>query len=133
MAALRQRYGPKRAEKELEKLKEKTRRNEARIKSCKLHDFDWKKSLQRDKERRSRWGVEVAMSPAVVVACGYCRCRNCGGKMPITYAAPYMDAVEQMEKIENPGRYFLKMDANHYFMRAREYMDKKMGGDEGRV
>lgn len=124
MGALTRRYGPKRARKELAKLKEKVRRNEARLKSCKLHDFDWRAAIKRDRASREKWGVEVGIYSTVVTASGYCRCKNCGGKMPIMYAAPYMDAVEQMRKPE----YCLKADKSSYFYGVpNKFIGKKEG------
>lgn len=79
------------------KLKEKARRNAARIKSCKLHDFDWKKSLADEKARQDEIAVSIPI-PIFYRVC--CRCKNCGGKMPLIYAAPYMDAVAHMKKLK---------------------------------
>ena len=91
-------YGPKRAKREFEKLQEKARRNEARINSCKLHNFDWRKSLADAKERREKWAIETPM-PVTMTGDIYCRCKNCGGRISVMYAAPYMEAVEHVKKL----------------------------------
>jgi len=95
-------YGPKRAKREFEKLREKTRRNNARINSCKLHNFNWKKSIADAKERRDKWPKEKPM-PATMMADIYCRCKNCGGRISVAYAGPYMEAVEHMKKLRKEG------------------------------
>lgn len=104
LKALISRYGPKLGRKKFEKLKKKAMKNEAMVESCKLHDFDWKAAIKKEEERRKRWGVELGR--LIVTNPGYCRCKNCGGKLPIMYAAPYMEAVEHMKRLEeqNSGR-----------------------------
>ncbi len=101
-------YGPKGVDKRLAKLKEKTRRNAARINSCKLHDFDWRKRIEAEKKRRENSGVEVPIPPTIKTEIS-CRCKNCGGKMPVSYAAPYMEALEHAKALtesrkEAPGK-----------------------------
>ena len=92
-------YGPKRAKREFEKLLKKTRRNDARINSCKLHSVDWKKSIVDAKERRDKWPEGKPM-PATMTAGIFCRCKNCGGRISVMYAGPYMEAVEHIRKLE---------------------------------
>lgn len=100
MKVLLRYYGPNRARRELDKLAREAKKNEALLKSCKLHHFNWRKDVGREKERRQMWGVDMPAMERIAAASVHCRCKNCGGKVPVAYAAPYMDAVEQMKKNE---------------------------------
>lgn len=79
----------------MKSYQEKAFRNAARIKSCKLHDFDWKKAIADHKARQEELGVILGVRPVIM-----CRCKNCGGKISVLYAGAYMDAVEHMKKIQ---------------------------------
>lgn len=75
---------------------EKAFRNAARIRSCRLHDFDWKKAIADYKARQEKLGVVLGVRPVIM-----CRCKNCGGKISVLYAGAYMDAVEHMKAIQS--------------------------------
>ena len=83
-------------------MKDKRReriKNRTLLKSCVLHDFPWRESvaaaIERKKARELRTGVSVPLYLWQV----QCRCKNCGGKISVRYAGPYMDAVHHMRRI----------------------------------
>lgn len=78
---------------------EKMRRNRARILSCKLHWFNCKGAIAREKAKQEKWGVSVPLPPIVI----RCRCKNCGGTMSLMYAGPYMDALKHAQKQVGEG------------------------------
>jgi len=78
------------------KDREKWKRNKARILRCKLHDFDCRGAIKREKEKQEKSGVSIPTPPILIK----CRCKNCGGTMSIMYAAPYMEALKHIQKQE---------------------------------
>ncbi|QUO22942.1 hypothetical protein KFE18_05030 [Clostridiaceae bacterium Marseille-Q4143] len=72
------------------------KRNEARISSCKLHSFDYKGAIEREREIQEKFGVIVPMLPMAI----RCRCKNCGGTMSLMYAMPYMEALKHVKEQE---------------------------------
>ena len=81
------------------KDKRKLRRNKARIMGCRLHEFNWKedmrRAIERKRAREEEAGVFVGISVPV-----FCRCKNCGGKAPLLYAAGYMEAITHMNEVQ---------------------------------
>lgn len=71
-------------------------RNRARILSCKLHSFDCKGAIKREKEKEEKFGVCIPLPPIAI----RCRCKNCGGTMSLMYAMPYMEALRHVKKQE---------------------------------
>ncbi len=76
------------------KMQKKEQQNRARINSCELHSFNCCEALKREKAKQEKWGVSIPILPITV----RCRCKNCGGTMSLLYAAPYMDALNHIEK-----------------------------------
>lgn len=103
LKALTRIYGPKSAGRRLEKMRKEARKNEARINGCPVHDFDWRGAIKAEKDRRLASQEKTGVIVNIRTPC-VCRCKNCGGKMPIEYAAAYMDGVNavlrQKEKTE---------------------------------
>ena len=73
---------------------ERERRNRARVKGCRLHSFDCSGALEREKEKREKFGVSIPLFPIAI----RCRCKNCGGTMSLMYAIPYMEALRHAHK-----------------------------------
>lgn len=92
LIALTRIYGPKSVGKRLEKMQKEVRRNEAKINGCAIHEFDWRGALKAERDRRLTRQQETGVIVNVRMPC-VCRCKNCGGKMPVEYAAAYMDGV----------------------------------------
>lgn len=71
------------------KVQKRIARNAARLACCEVHDFDWQDAARRAKARKKaredRYGVILGVREIV-----WCRCKNCGGKISIDYAVPYM-------------------------------------------
>lgn len=78
------------------KIQKQRQRNKARILNCKLHSFDCRGAIEREKLKQEKWGVSTPL-PAISIRC---RCKNCGGTMSLMYAAPYMEALKHVEKQE---------------------------------
>lgn len=77
------------------KVLRRAQHNVGRLRSCKVHDFDWVDALQRARERRKareeQYGVVLGIREVV-----WCRCKHCGGRVLVEYAAAYMDGVKAM-------------------------------------
>lgn len=84
------------------KAQEKARRNIARLKGCPLHEFDWRGAIEAEKARRKareeKYGVTLNIHTPV-----FCRCKRCGGKMLVEFAAVYMEAAEAAAGKEGAG------------------------------
>lgn len=78
----------------MSKAGEKARRNKARILNCRLHSFDCPGAIEREKRKQEKWGVSIPLMPIAI----RCRCKNCGGTMPLLYAAPYMEALNHAQR-----------------------------------
>lgn len=83
------------------KRAEEIRRNVLRIQSCKLHEFDIVGAIKREKMKQEKFGVILGN---VSSKWFICRCKNCGGKMALWYAQPYMDARRAMEQSEGGAK-----------------------------
>lgn len=85
-----------------EKFQKYSARNYYRLKSCRLHDFHWKEDIAKQREVKKRidekYGVIVNLPWPI-----RCRCKNCGGVISVYYAAPYMDAVDSMNRLKEGG------------------------------
>lgn len=73
--------------------RERAWRNQARLKSCTIHEFDWRGAIKAERARRLARQEETGV--IVNVRLPYiCRCKNCGGKVLVEYAGAYMDGVK---------------------------------------
>nr|WP_325297134.1 hypothetical protein [uncultured Dysosmobacter sp.] len=79
-----------------EKEEEKARRNLARLKSCPLHDFDPETAMKEEAARRKANQEQTGVLLNVRLPY-YCRCKNCGGKVRVEFAAIYMQAVHDAQ------------------------------------
>ncbi len=90
----------------LEAAQKRAVKNAARINGCPLHDFDWRGAIKAEKNRRLAMQEETGIILNVRTPI-YCRCKNCGGKISVLYAAAYMDGVNaalgKKEKREPEG------------------------------
>lgn len=82
---------------------ERIRRNQARLKSCAIHDFDWRGAIKAERARRAAMQKKTGVIVNIRPPC-FCRCKNCGGKMLVEYAAAYMDGVNAAQAQKEPGR-----------------------------
>lgn len=83
---------------------EKNRRNMLKAKECKLHDFDIPAAIQRERTKQEKFGVILGNISAKNYV--LCRCKNCGAKMALWYAGPYMDGRRAAEReAENDNKH----------------------------
>jgi len=89
------------------KREAQSRRNLVRLKNCRLHNFDWKRDIDRYKKRRDEAGVILGnFTPEIM-----CRCKNCGGKVLISCAVGYMEALKHISEIGENGAITRKQSA----------------------
>lgn len=69
-------------------------RNKVKILSCKLHEFDCNRAIERECAKQKRNNIDMPIYPIAV----RCRCKNCGGTMSLLYAMPYMEALKHTQQ-----------------------------------
>lgn len=76
--------------------REKVRSNVYKLSSCKSHYFDIPAAIERERTKQEKFGVILGNISAKNYV--MCRCKNCGGKVVLWYAAPYMDGKRAAER-----------------------------------
>lgn len=105
-------------EKRKAKIQEKANRNAARLRGCKMHNFDWKGAYEREVKQRK---VMDIILPFPIYAYLRVRCKNCGGTVQLRYAMGYMDAVGDARNLNFGERtkYYLEFDMTRHFEKLR--------------